>query len=109
VSLPYQSILAEGDLLLSCLSIINYDINSVSNAFSACFMLCDQFAIIRHLANYMQYQVEVIQHTVKKYFLKKRCIWVYTKMYTVIILIIARAFIRDKAFFKVGDGRLLEV
>jgi len=28
---------------------------------------------------------------------------------TVIILIIARAFIRDTAFFKVGGGRLLEV
>ena len=29
--------------------------------------------------------------------------------HTVIILIIARAFIRDTAFFKVGGGRLLEV
>ena len=29
-------------------------------------------------------------------------------LYTVIILIIARAFIRDTSFFKVGTGRLLE-
>ena len=32
-----------------------------------------------------------------------------SKVSTVIILIIARAFIRDTAFFKVGGGRLLEV
>ena len=30
-------------------------------------------------------------------------------VYTVIILIIARAFIRETSFLKVGDGRLLEV